>query len=99
MKRALMLAAVLCLLSPAAPNSQSLIVNRQSPVAHGVDAITVPQLLSYQGRLTDTLGVPVADTTYSVEFRLYTVPSGGSSYWNETQTIRTRGGLFSALLG
>jgi hypothetical protein len=56
-------------------------------------------MLSYQGKLTDTLGVPVNDTTYQVTFRLYTVPTGGASFWNETQTVRTRGGLFSALLG
>ena len=100
--------AVLCVCAWAAGNTavgakptagqQPAIDNRQSAVL-GADAIVAPQMLSYQGKLTDTLGVPVADTTYSVDFRLYTVPSGGSSYWNETQTIRTRGGLFSALLG
>jgi hypothetical protein len=56
-------------------------------------------MLSYQGKVTDTLGIPVVDTTYSVEFRLYTQPSGGSPFWNETQVVRTRGGLFSVLLG
>jgi hypothetical protein len=56
-------------------------------------------MLSYQGKLTDTFGLPVVDTTYSVNFRLYSAPSGGSSFWNETQTVRTREGLFSALLG
>jgi hypothetical protein len=64
-----------------------------------VDAITIPQMLSYQGKLTDTFGLPVADTTYSTNFRLYNVPSGGSPFWNETQVVRTRGGLFSTLLG
>jgi hypothetical protein len=59
----------------------------------------MPQMFSYQGMLTDTLGVPVADTTYSVDFRLYTVPSGGSAYWNETQKVGTHDGLFSTLLG
>ncbi|MEO0085140.1 MAG: tail fiber domain-containing protein [candidate division WOR-3 bacterium] len=63
------------------------------------DAITVPRMLSYQGRLTDSFDIPVPDTTYQVTFRLYTVPSGGSPFWNETQTVRTRAGLFSVLLG
>ena len=63
------------------------------------ELITIPQLLSYQGRLTDALGQPVQDTTYSVAFRLYTVPSGGSSFWNETQSVSTKSGLFSVLLG
>jgi len=64
-----------------------------------IDAITIPLMLNYQGKLTDTLGLPVGDTAYSVAFRLYTVPTGGSSFWNETQTVRTRGGMFSVLLG
>lgn len=62
-------------------------------------ALAIPRLVSYQGRLTDTLGRPAADTTHEVTFRLYEVPAGGTPFWNETQTIRTRAGLFSALLG
>jgi hypothetical protein len=62
-------------------------------------SITIPQMLSYQGKLTDTLGQPAADTTYSVRLRLYTVPSGGSPFWSETQSVTTKGGLFSVLLG
>ena len=73
--------------------------NRQSTIVDGFDAITIPQMLSYQGKLTDTTGVPVPDGDYSVQFRLYTSPSGGSSFWNETQTVATKGGLFSILLG
>jgi hypothetical protein len=75
-------------------NLQSPIHNLKSP-----EAITIPQMLSYQGKLTDTLGQPVQDTTYSVTFRLYTEPSGGSAFWNETQAVRTKSGLFSILLG
>jgi len=63
------------------------------------DAITIPHLLSYQGKLLDNIGNPVIDTTYSVLFSLYTVPSGGSAFWSETQTVRTKAGLFSVLLG
>lgn len=61
--------------------------------------IWIPQMMSFQGKLTDTFGIPVIDTTHSVVFRLYTVPSGGTEFWTETQTVRTRGGLFSVLLG
>ena len=63
------------------------------------DAITIPRMLSYQGKLTDTMGIPVPDTLYSVRFRLYTQASGGSHYWEETQTVGTEDGLFSVLLG
>ena len=56
-------------------------------------------MLSYQGKLTDTFGLPVADTTYTRRFRLYAVPSGGTQFWKETQNVRTKDGLFSVLLG
>jgi len=68
-------------------------------VANAADAITVPGLLSYQGRLTDNNGNPVIDTTYLVAFRLYVVPSGGSPFWSETQDVQTNAGLFTVLLG
>jgi hypothetical protein len=63
------------------------------------DAVTIPRLLSYQGKLLDNIGNPVPDTTYSVLFSLYTVPSGGTAFWGETQVVRTNAGLFSVLLG
>src|SRR5512136_784927 len=75
------------------------IVNRRSSTANDIDAITVPQMLSYQGKLTDTLGQPVPDGNYQLTFRLYTQPSGGSAIWTEGQTIQVVDGLFSALLG
>ncbi|UCG43032.1 MAG: hypothetical protein JSU73_14470 [candidate division WOR-3 bacterium] len=73
------------------------------PLSEGVvasaDAIAIPRMLSYQGRLFDTLGIPVPDTTWSVRFRLYTQVSGGTHYWEETRVVRTEEGLFSVLLG
>jgi hypothetical protein len=66
---------------------------------YGAEAITIPQMLSYQGKLTDNLGNAVRDSNYSVTFRLFTQPSGGSAFWNETQSVQTRAGLFSCLLG
>jgi len=97
------LAAVLCLVALAAADAAIApkAATSLKPQATNLemDAITIPRMLSYQGKLTDTLGQPVADTTYSVAFRLYTVPSGGSPFWNETQTVTTKSGLFSVLLG
>jgi len=75
------------------------VANRQSLVANRSDAVTIPQVLSYQGRLTDATGAPVPDGEYSITFKLYTQPSGGSPFWNETQKVTTRDGLFSVLLG
>ncbi|UCG43868.1 MAG: hypothetical protein JSU73_04415 [candidate division WOR-3 bacterium] len=62
-------------------------------------AVTIPNLMSYQGKLTDTLGVPVPDGNYPTRFRLYSVPSGGTHYWQETQSVSTEDGLFAVLLG
>jgi hypothetical protein len=99
----MLFAVVLCLCAWAASESDATIAPSSArsvaPAVGGTDAITIPQMLSYQGKMTDTFGLPVVDTTYQVTFRLYTVPSGGSSFWDETQTVRTRGGLFSTLLG
>ena len=57
------------------------------------------QPLSYQGRLTDVSGNPVADGTYSVTFAIYAELSGGEALWTEKQEITLSGGLFTALLG
>ncbi len=96
MKTTAMLMALLCVCAFA----QSDLPAAATPaVTAQTDAITIPQLLSYQGKLTDNSGNPVPDTTYSVLFRLYTQASGGTAFWTETQTVRTRNGLFSTLLG
>ncbi|MBP9763268.1 MAG: tail fiber domain-containing protein [Candidatus Pacebacteria bacterium] len=40
--------------------------------------------INYQGRLLDNVGSPVADADFNVQFKLYTVASGGSPIWTET---------------
>ena len=69
-----------------------------------VNAVTtVPTTMNFQGRLTDTTGSPVADGLYNMQFRLFTVSSGGSSVWNETRETTSRvqvtNGLFATKLG
>ncbi|UCC45511.1 MAG: hypothetical protein JSU65_06220, partial [Candidatus Zixiibacteriota bacterium] len=59
----------------------------------------VPQVMNYQGRLTDSGGNPVADGSYEVVFTIYDAASGGNSKWTETQSITTSNGLFAVLLG
>ncbi|GEM_PF-2261857 len=75
-------------------NLQSL-----TPDPQGLDQIAIPRILNYQGKLTTTAGAPVRDSIYSVTFRLFTVSAGGTDFWNETQLVQTRAGLFSCLLG
>jgi hypothetical protein len=60
----------------------------------------VPQTMSYQGVLEESTGIPVPDGTYSLVFRIYDVPAGGSSLWTETQPgVQVVGGEFNVVLG
>ncbi len=63
-------------------------------------AAQIPQILNYQGVLTDAAGTPVADGNYDLTFAIYGVPTGGAALWTETRTgvAVVRGG-FSVLLG
>lgn len=62
-------------------------------------AAQIPRTISYQGIVTDTLGNPKPDGTYSFTFRLYAAPSGGTALWSESKTLQVKRGLFSTLLG
>jgi hypothetical protein len=59
----------------------------------------VPNMMNYQGYLTDTLGVPVNDSL-DMTFRIFDAVSGGNELWTETQPdIPVEYGFFSILLG
>ncbi|MCM2339341.1 MAG: DUF5011 domain-containing protein [Burkholderiales bacterium] len=72
-----------------------------SPFAKGEAAIN--KQINYQGKLTGSSGVAVSNGTYNMEFKLYTVSSGGTAIWTETRTdankVQVTSGLFSVLLG
>jgi len=60
----------------------------------------VPQIISYQGRLTDSNGEPVADDTYFIKFKIYGSPSGDDSlWWSGIQAVPVTNGLFTYQLG
>ena len=64
----------------------------------------VPQLLNYQGTLTDSSGTPVPDGQYGVVFNIYDVATGGTPLWTETWNSSTSPvtaikGNFNAMLG
>jgi len=82
-----------------APNQGVTVRAITNNITAATDAITIPRMLSYQGRLTDSLGNPVSDGNYQMTFRLYPDETGGTPFWNETQTVYVRNGLFSAFLG
>ncbi len=59
----------------------------------------IPSTMTYQGILTDVGGVPVADGSYPVTFRLYDAVTGGTKVWEETQLVAVFGGVFDVVLG
>ncbi len=68
-------------------------------IGYALSTAEISKLISYQGRITNPDGTPVADGNHTVRFNLYPVPVGGFSQWNETASITTVSGLFSHLLG
>jgi hypothetical protein len=59
----------------------------------------VPQLINYQGKLTNASGAPVNDTVQMV-FTIYADSNGITSKWSETQTgVKVDKGVFNVLLG
>lgn len=59
----------------------------------------VPNLLNYQGRLTDPVGDTVPNGNYSVTFRIYDDSLAGSILWEEGGLVTVQRGLFGTLLG
>lgn len=59
----------------------------------------VPQLINYQGVLTDSTGAGL-DTTVPVTFSIYDAAVGGTLIWSEPiPNVTVTAGLFSVLLG
>lgn len=58
-----------------------------------------PQI-NFQGKLTNTDGTNVTNGTFSIVFSIYTVASGGSNIWTETQaSVIVTDGIFRVALG
>jgi hypothetical protein len=72
-------------------------------------AAAVPaRIVAYQGRLLNSNGVPVSDTSLPMIFTLYTALSGGTCVWSNnsssctspaSRTVSLTAGLFSENLG
>ena len=61
-------------------------------------AAQVPQTINFQGYLTDADGTPIIGNR-SMIFKLYTVASGGTAAWTETQTVTIANGVYNVRLG
>ncbi len=66
-------------------------------------AVNVPQLINYNGTLTDKNGAPVTGN-FDMVFRIYDAPSGGNVLWSETWNSSTSkvtvvNGTYNVMLG
>jgi hypothetical protein len=69
-------------------------------LASTVALAEIPQVLGYQGRVTDNSGVPVSDGTYTMRFRIYTAETGGTLLWDSNnRSVALAGGIFNVMLG
>lgn len=60
----------------------------------------VPNVINYQGRLTNTDGTSVDDDTYFIKFKIYGSAAGKDSLWyTPFQPVAVTGGLFNYQLG
>lgn len=64
---------------------------------HAVPA--VPEIINYQGYVTNAAGAALPDGNYDIFFRIYNVAIGGTALWAEKQTVTVSGGQFSVMLG
>ncbi len=65
-----------------------------------LSASAVPPMISYQGKLMDSAGAPIADGAYSMQFSIYDIPTGGTALWTETNTnVVVTNGLFAVMIG
>lgn len=58
----------------------------------------IPNLIDFQGSLTDTDGNPVSGDV-EIIFSLYAVPAAGAVLWQETKTITVTDGIYATSLG
>ena len=65
----------------------------------GLGQAQVPHKLNYQGYLTNPSGAAINNAALSLTFKLYTVASGGTELYSETQSVIVINGIFNALIG
>ena len=80
------------------PLTLAIILTVTLTVVSGLIA-DVPNLINYQGTLTDSTGNPI-DGTRSMRFYLYDDSTGGSDIWSEQQNdVPINDGFFQVILG
>ncbi|HDQ99401.1 MAG TPA: hypothetical protein ENN51_03840 [candidate division WOR-3 bacterium] len=85
----------LCLLLAAGASYAEQVVEPRPET----DAISIPRLVNYQGKLTDDFGEPLTGN-YNFTFAIYSAETGGSSLWSEAHGgIPVADGIFNVVLG
>ena len=60
----------------------------------------IPDVISFQGKVTDTGGTPVADGVYAMRFSIFDAVSGGNQEWySGNVSVQVTGGIFDIILG
>ena len=62
-------------------------------------ATGINRQINFQGKVVNANGTNVANGSYTFVFRLYTVSSGGSNIWTDTETLTVTDGIFQYNLG
>lgn len=71
-------------------------------VANAQDVQQVPELINYQGKLTDAGGTPLAGEaggTFRLRFEIFPQAAGGAAVWAEERDVVVIGGIFNVALG
>ena len=76
---------------------------QEKPTSNAVEPSAMtdvsPLVFNYQGQLTNASGNPITNASLPMTFRLYTVLTGGTACWTESQTVNVANGQFNVLLG
>ncbi len=62
-------------------------------------AVGINKQINFQGKVVNSNGTNVADGSYTFNFKLYTVSSGGTATWTETKSLTVTDGIFQTNLG
>lgn len=68
-------------------------------LALGMLSAGVPNLIDYQGRLSDENGNPINQEDAFIKFSIYDVETGGTSLWFDYMEVDVSDGLFHVQLG
>jgi hypothetical protein len=62
-------------------------------------ALAAPNLINYQGLLTDATGVAITNANQSLTFRLFDAETTGNLLWEEVRSVNVQNGSYNLLLG